>query len=322
MVSEPTVSDTITILRGLKERYEIYHGVQIKDKALITAATLSDRYITDRFLPDKAIDLVDEACASIRMQINSSPIELDNLERKILKLEIEKEALKKEKDDISIKRSEELDTILSDLRKEEKALKEKWEDEKHLNEKINAKKKELESKRYELEKAESLNDFENAAILKHGVIPKLEEELKDFERKENDRLVPSVVTSDIIAEVVSKYTNIPVAKILSSEKEKLLALEENLNKKVIGQETAVKLVSDAIIRSRAGIKDPDRPIGSFMFLGPTGVGKTELALSLAEELFDDKKHIIRIDMSEYMEKFSLSRLIGAPPGYVGYDEGG
>ncbi len=322
LVSEPTVSDTITILRGLKERYEIYHGVQIKDKALITAATLSDRYITDRFLPDKAIDLVDEACASIRMQINSSPIELDNLERKILKLEIEKEALKKEKDDISIKRSEELDTILSDLRKEEKALKEKWEEEKHLNEKINAKKKELESKRYELEKAESLNDFENAAILKHGVIPKLEEELKEFERKENDRLVPSVVTSDIIAEVVSKYTNIPVAKILSSEKEKLLNLEENLNKKVIGQETAVKLVSDAIIRSRAGIKDPDRPIGSFMFLGPTGVGKTELALSLAEELFDDKKHIIRIDMSEYMEKFSLSRLIGAPPGYVGYDEGG
>ena len=322
LVSEPTVSDTITILRGLKERYEIYHGVEIKDKALIAASTLSDRYITDRFLPDKAIDLVDEACASIRMQINSSPIELDNLERKILKLEIEKEALKKEKDEVSIKRIEELDSILNSLKDEEKTLKEKWEEEKVLNEKINTKRKNLENKRYELEKAESLNDFENAAVLKHGVIPKLEEELKELTRKDAERLVPSVVTDDIIAEVVSKYTNIPVSKILSSEKEKLLSLEENLNKKVIGQEKAVKLVSDAIIRSRAGIKDPDRPIGSFLFLGPTGVGKTELALSLAEELFDNRKHVIRIDMSEYMEKFSLSRLIGAPPGYVGYDEGG
>ena len=322
LVREPSVEDTITILRGLKERFEIHHGVTIQDKALISAATLSNRYITDRYLPDKAIDLVDEACATIRVQMDSVPTSLDELTRKIMKLEIEKEAIKKEKDELSKKRYEEIDNELISLKEEEKKLKEDWQQEKdNLNE-INKKKSELEKARYDLEIAESNYDLENAAKLKHGVIPTLEKELNELTSSSNNKLLSDVVTSDYIAEVISKLTNIPVNKLMSSEKDKLLHLEDNLRKRVKGQDKALKLVSDAILRSRSGIKDPNRPIGSFIFLGPTGVGKTEVAKSLAYELFDDEHHMVRIDMSEYMEKYSVSRLIGAAPGYIGYEEGG
>ncbi|MBQ1496365.1 MAG: AAA family ATPase [Bacilli bacterium] len=322
IVSEPTVEDTITILRGLKERFEIYHGVTILDKALISAATLSNRYITDRFLPDKAIDLVDEACAGLRVQMDSVPTSLDSISRKIMKLEIEKEAIKKEKDELSKNRREEIEKELVSLKEEESKLKKSWEEEKEINNKINIKKKELEQAKFDLEKSENEYDLETAAVLRHGKIPKLEEELKDLKEKSNNKILSNTITSEDITNVISKWTNIPVSKLQSSEREKLLNLEDNMRKRVMGQDKALKLVSDAIIRSRSGIKDPNRPIGSFLFLGPTGVGKTEVAKTLAYELFDDEKHMVRIDASEYMEKFSVSRLIGSPPGYVGYEEGG
>ena len=321
-VSEPTVEDTITILRGLKERFEIHHGVTIQDKALISAATLSNRYITDRYLPDKAIDLVDEACATIRVQMDSVPENLDNLTHKIMRLQIEREAIKKEKDEISKKRKEEIDAEVEKLQVKEKELTEAWNKEKNLNVDIKKKKAEIEEAKFELEKAENKYDLERAAILRHGEIPRLEKELEELNNTEKNKILSDTVTSDDIAEVISRWTNIPISKLVSSEKEKLLALEDNMKKRVMGQDKAIKLVSDAILKSRAGIKDPNRPIASFMFLGPTGVGKTEIARTLAYELFDDETHMIRIDMSEYMEKFSVSRLIGSPPGYVGYEEGG
>ncbi len=321
-VSEPTVEDTITILRGLKERFEIHHGVSIQDKALISAATLSNRYITDRYLPDKAIDLVDEACATIRVQMDSVPTELDKLTREIMKLQIEEEAIKKEKDEMSLKRKAQIQDELEQLKGKEKQLKDAWEEEKNRNSEIKELKKELEAKRFELEQAENNYDLENAAILKHGTIPKLEKELAEKRNLSNHKILSDTVNQDSIASVISKWTNIPISKLMSSEKEKLLHLEENMKQFVVGQDSAIKLVSDAIMKSRSGIKDPNRPIGSFLFLGPTGVGKTEIAKTLAYFLFDDKTHMIRIDMSEYMEKFSVSRLIGSPPGYVGYEEGG
>ena len=322
IVSEPTVEDTIAILRGLKERFEIHHGVSISDKALVAAATMSNRYITDRYLPDKAIDLVDEACATIRVQMDSVPTELDKLTRKIMKLEIEKEAIKKEKDEISKKRKEEINQELSQLKEEEKVLKDDWNKEKEINKNIKDKKSEIDKKRFELEQAENNYDLETAARLRHGTIPKLEKELENLKKENNNKLLSDIVTSDSIADIISKWTNIPITKLISSEKEKILNLESNLNKRVKGQKEALELISDAIIRSRSGIKDPEKPIGSFIFLGPTGVGKTEVAKSLAYELFDDEHHLIRIDMSEYMEKYSVSRLIGAAPGYIGYEEGG
>ena len=321
-VSEPTVEDTITILRGLKERFEIHHGVNIQDKALISAATLANRYITDRYLPDKAIDLVDEACATIRVQMDSVPTELDQLTRTIMRLEIEKESLKKEKDELSTKRLDNINNELDQLKEKEKNLLNRWNKEKRLNDEVKLKKKELEHAKFELEKAENTYDLENAARLRHGEIPRLEKELENLVKTKESELLSDTVTSESIAGVISKLTNIPVQKLVSGEKEKLLNLKENLAQRVIGQDEALELVSDAIIRSRSGIKDPSKPIGSFMFLGPTGVGKTEVARTLAYYLFDDERHMIRIDMSEYMEKFSVSRLIGAPPGYVGYDEGG
>ncbi len=322
IVSEPTVEDTITILRGLKERFEIHHGVTIKDQALISAAMLSNRYITDRYLPDKAIDLVDEACATIRVQMDSVPTSLDKLTRKIMKLQIEREAIKKEKDESSLKRKAEIDDELDKLKEKEKKLKEDWNNEKSVNEDIKAIKKNLEKARFDLDQAEADYDLENAAILKHGTIPKLEKELEEKRKLSENKLLSDVVTGDDIATVISKWTNIPVTKLMSSEKEKLLNLEDNMKKRVIGQDEALNLVATSILKSRSGIKDPNRPIGSFLFLGPTGVGKTEVARTLAYELFDDERHMIRIDMSEYMEKFSVSRLIGSPPGYVGYEEGG
>jgi len=321
-VSEPTVEDTITILRGLKQRFEIHHGVTIKDKALISAATLSNRYITDRFLPDKAIDLVDEACATIRVQMDSVPNELDKLTRQIMQLQIEKQAIKKEKDDLSKRRIEDIERELEKLNKLEKELTSSWNNEKKVNDNIKSKKKQIEKANFELEQAENSYDLNKAAVLRHGEIPKLEKELKELNNLSANKLLSDVVTSDDIALVISKWTNIPISKLISGEKEKLLKLETNLNKRVIGQDNALKLVSEAILKSRSGIKDPSKPIGSFIFLGPTGVGKTEVARSLAYELFDDEKHLVRIDMSEYMEKFSVSRLIGSPPGYVGYEEGG
>lgn len=321
-VSEPSIIDTITILRGLKERFEIHHGVTIQDRTLVTAANLSNRYITDRYLPDKAIDLIDEACATIRVQLDSVPEELDNLEREIMRLEVEREALKKEKDDISKKRVLSLDETLTNLKSEEHDLKEKWNSEKEIIDKIKDKKEELEKAKFSLSKAENEYDLETAARLKHGTIPELEKELSELRAKTKNQLISDVVTPDDIAAVISRWTNVPISKLVSSEREKFLLLEDNLKKRVKGQDEAIKLVSDAILKSRSGIKDPNRPIGSFMFLGPTGVGKTEVARSLAYELFDDEKHMVRIDMSEYMEKFSVSRLIGSPPGYVGYDEGG
>ena len=322
IVSPPSVEDTITILRGLKERFEIHHGVTIQDKALITAATLSNRYITDRFLPDKAIDLVDEACATIRVQMDSVPTSLDTLTRDIMRLKIEREAIKKEKDELSKKRVEEIDKELARKQEKETELRSAWDKEKSINDKIKQKKKEIERAKFDLEQAENEYDLTKAAKLRHGDIPALERELAELNNLEKNKILSDTVTSESIADVISKWTNIPISKLVSGEKEKLLNLEENMKKRVIGQDEAIKLVSDAIIKSRSGIKDPNRPIGSFIFLGPTGVGKTEIARTLAYELFDDEKHMIRIDMSEYMEKFSVSRLIGSPPGYVGYEEGG
>lgn len=321
-VCEPTVEDTITILRGLKERFEIYHGVTIQDRALVSAATLSNRYITDRFLPDKAIDLVDEACATIRVQMDSVPTALDEITRKILTLQVEKEALKKEKDDLSIKRLEKIDEELYDLKGKEQELSTKWKEEKSINEDIKKVKSDISKYTFELEQAENNYDLETAARIKNGILPELRNKLDELSKKGNEGILSDTVTNEDIANVISKWTNIPISKLMSSEKEKILNLEDNLRKRVKGQDKALKLVSDAIIRSRSGIKDPNRPIGSFMFLGPTGVGKTEVARSLAYELFDDEHHMVRIDMSEYMEKYSVSRLIGAAPGYVGYEEGG
>ncbi len=322
LVSEPTVEDTITILRGLKERFEIFHGVTIKDSALVSAAALSDRYITDRFLPDKAIDLVDEACATIKMQLESMPVELDELTRKIMSLEIEKQALKKEKDEISKNRISEIDEKLVDLKAKEADLHQKWDKEKEAKNEINKKKEELERARFDLAQAENNYDLEKSAMLRHGKIPELEQELKKLQEQNQNNILSDVVDEESIAEIISRWTHIPVSKLVSSEKDKLLHLFDRLKTRVIGQDNALKLVSDAIIRARSGIKDPNRPIGSFIFLGPTGVGKTEVAKSLAYELFDDERHMIRIDCSEYMESFNVSRLVGAPPGYVGYDEGG
>lgn len=322
LVSEPNVMDTITILRGLKERFEVYHKVSIKDNALVAAATLSDRYITDRFLPDKAIDLVDEACATIKMQMDSVPVELDTLTRDIMRLEIEREALKKEKDEISRSRLEKIKEEVEELKTKEKDMRASWEKEKEINETIGKKKEELESARHNLAMAENNYDLETSAKLRHGVIPTLERELTELKSNNQNSMLSDRVSDEDIASVVSKWTNIPVSKLVSGEKEKLLHLEENLRSRVKGQDTALKLVSEAIIRARSGIKDPNRPIGSFIFLGPTGVGKTEVAKSLANSLFDDERHMIRIDCSEYMEAFNVSRLVGAPPGYVGYDEGG
>ncbi len=321
-VHEPNVEDTITILRGLKERFEIHHGVTIQDKAIIAAATLSNRYITDRFLPDKAIDLIDEACATIRVQMDSVPFELDSLTHRIMRLEIEKQALKKEKDEMSMKRKEDIDRELKSKKAKEKDLTEAWNKEKSLNEDIKKKKKELESLKFELDQAENKYDLERAAILRHGEIPRVEKELAELNNREKNKLLSDTVTDNDICKIIAKWTNIPVTKLLESEKEKLLHLEDDMKKRVMGQDEALRVVSDAILKSRSGIKDPNKPIASFMFLGPTGVGKTEVARTLAYELFDDEKHMVRIDMSEYMEKFSVSRLIGSPPGYVGYEEGG
>lgn len=321
-VSEPNVMDTITILRGLKERFEIYHGVTIKDNALVSAATLSDRYITDRFLPDKAIDLVDEACATIKMQMNSVPVELDTLTRNIMTLEIERAALKREKDEISKNRLTEIDAEMEKLKSKEDELRKSWEEEKKLRDLINSKKEKLESLKYELERAEDEYDLEKAARLKHSEIPSLESELSQLKLTMQSTVLSDVVSEDSIAEIISRWTNIPITKLVGGEKEKLLSLKDNLKMRVKGQDKAIEIVSDAIIRARSGIKDPNRPIGSFIFMGPTGVGKTEVAKSLASELFDDERHMIRIDCSEYMEAFNVSRLLGAPPGYVGYEEGG
>ena len=322
IVKEPTVIDTITILRGLKERFEVHHGVSIKDRALVAAVTLSNRYITDRFLPDKAIDLIDEACATIKVQMDSVPTELDTLTRKIMRLEIERQALKKEKDDISKKRVEEINTDLSKLKEDEKKLRSDWEEEKSINDKIKNKKEEISTANFKLEQAENRYDLEEAAKLRHGTIPRLEKELEELNKKAKNEILSDTVDEEDIAKIISNWTKIPISKLVGGEREKIIHLEENMKKRVKGQDEALKLVSEAIIRSRAGIKDPNRPIGSFIFLGPTGVGKTEVAKTLAYELFDDERHIVRIDMSEYMESHSVSRLVGAPPGYVGYDEGG
>ncbi len=322
LVNAPSVMDTITILRGLKSRFEVYHGVTIKDKALISAATLSDRYITDRYLPDKAIDLVDEACATIKVQMESVPVELDKLTREIMQLQIEKEALKKEKDELSKNRISEIDKELDKLKQKESNLRSDWEEEKQINIKINKKKEEIEKATFELEKAEDSYDYEKAAILRHGTLPKLQKELNELNEKNKNEILSDTVDDESIANIISRWTNIPVSKLVGSEKDKLLNLKDNMAKRVKGQDNALELISEAIKRARAGIKDPNRPIGSFIFLGPTGVGKTEVARTLAENLFDDEKHIVRIDMSEYMEAHSVSRLVGAPPGYVGYDEGG
>ena len=322
LVSEPNVEDTITILRGLKERFEIFHGVTIKDSALVAAATLSDRYITDRYLPDKAIDLVDEACATIKMQLDSVPVELDELTRKIMSLEIERQAIRREKDEISKERLKKIDEELEDLKAKEQEMRNKWEAEKEVKDKINKKKEELERTRFDLQTAENNYDLETSARLRHGTIPKLESELKTLQENNQSNILSDVVDEEGIAEIISRWTHIPVAKLVSSEKDKLLHLFDRLKMRVMGQDDALHLVSEAIIRARSGIKDPNKPIGSFIFLGPTGVGKTEVAKALAYELFDDERHMIRIDCSEYMEAFNVSRLVGAPPGYVGYDEGG
>ncbi|MBQ9898347.1 MAG: AAA family ATPase, partial [Ruminococcus sp.] len=327
MVDEPTVEDTISILRGLKERYEVYHGVKISDNALISAATLSNRYITDRFLPDKAIDLIDEACATIRTEMDSMPTELDVISRKIVQLEIEEAALKKESDSISQEHLGEIQKELSELRESFNAMKAKWENEKNDISAVQKLREEIEAVSGEIDKAEREYDLNKAAELKYGRLPQLKNQLSELEAQaehdmENGRLLRDKVTEDEIAKIVCRWTGIPVAKLMEGEKEKVLHLDELLHMRVFGQDEAVTKVSEAILRSRAGIQSPDRPIGSFLFLGPTGVGKTELAKALSEILFDDERNIVRIDMSEYMEKFSVSRLIGAPPGYVGYDEGG
>ncbi len=323
MVNEPTVEDTISILRGLKEKFESHHGVKITDNAIIAAVSLSNRYITTRFLPDKAIDLIDEACASIRVEIESTPTELDELNRKIKQLEIERVALSKESDDSSKKRLEKLIENLNSLKDEQAKLYQKWQDEKQEIAKAKELKVKLDKSRFELNNAFTSGNYEKASKLQYQDIPEMEKELAIIEDKEKkDHLLSEVVTEDEIAKIVSKMTNIPVSKISQGEKEKVLHLQEILKKRVIGQDEAINLVSDAIIRQRAGIKDQNKPIGSFLFLGPTGVGKTEVARALAEALFDSESHMVRIDMSEYMEKYSTSRLIGAPPGYVGYEEGG
>lgn len=325
LVKEPNVEDTISILRGLKERFEIHHSVNIHDNALVAAATLSDRYITDRFLPDKAIDLVDEACATIRVEMNSMPTELDQVTRRLMQLEIEEAALKKETDDASKKRLTSLQEELAELREETNAMKMQWETEKEEVNEVSNKRAEIDRAKHELEDAENNYDLERAAVLRHGTIPQLEKELQTLESKntgEQLRMVQESVTENEIATVVGRLTGIPVTKLVEGEREKLMKLNETLHQRVIGQEEAVNAVSDAVIRSRAGLQDPNRPLGSFLFLGPTGVGKTELAKSLAENLFDSEDHMVRIDMSEYMEKHSVSRLVGAPPGYVGYEEGG
>ena len=327
MVNEPTVEDTISILRGLKERYEIYHGVRIHDNALVAAATLSDRYITDRFLPDKAIDLVDEACAMIRTEIDSMPAELDDLRRKIMQQEIEEMALKKEDDQLSRDRLEELKKELADEKEQFNAMKSRWEAEKSGVDSVKELKSKIEQMNGEIERAQANLEYEKAAKLKYSDLPALEKQLKDTEAAAEkhtgeNSMVHDTVTENEIADIVGKWTGIPVSRLMEGEREKLLRLDEIIHKRVVGQDEAVRLVAEAIQRSRAGIADPNRPIGSFLFLGPTGVGKTELAKSLADCLFDDEHNLVRIDMTEYMEKFSVSRLIGAPPGYVGYDEGG
>ena len=327
MVNEPTVEDTISILRGLKERYEIYHGVRIHDNALVAAATLSDRYITDRFLPDKAIDLVDEACAMIRTEIDSMPAELDDLRRKIMQQEIEEMALKKEDDQLSRDRLEELKKELADEKEQFNAMKSRWEAEKSGVDSVKELKSKIEQMNGEIERAQANLEYEKAAKLKYSDLPALEKQLKDAEAAAEkhtgeNSMVHDTVTENEIADIVGKWTGIPVSRLMEGEREKLLRLDEIIHKRVVGQDEAVRLVTEAIQRSRAGIADPNRPIGSFLFLGPTGVGKTELAKSLADCLFDDEHNLVRIDMTEYMEKFSVSRLIGAPPGYVGYDEGG
>ena len=323
LIGEPNVLDTISILRGIKESFEAHHGVHIKDNALVSAAMLSNRYITDRFLPDKAIDLVDEACASVRLDLDSMPLELDNVERRITQIKIEQISLKNETDPVSVKRLEELKTELNELNQKDKELRDEWQKEKNDLETFKAKKNTYNEKKHELELAYSNGDYRKASELQYQVIPQLEKELNDFENsnKEN-KMLSETVSEDDIAQIISKWTNIPVSKLVEGEKEKVLHLADRLKDRVIGQDEAIELISDAIIRQRAGINDSDRPIGSFMFLGPTGVGKTELAKALAEQLFDSDKHIVRIDMSEYMESHSVARLIGAPPGYVGYDEGG
>ncbi len=324
LIEEPSVIDTISILRGLKSRFEAHHGVHISDLAIIAASTLSNRYITDRFLPDKAIDLIDEACASIRMEIDSMPVELDDVTRKIMQLEIEKTALAKETDPISKDRLVKIKEEIEVYKKTEKDLRKRWEKEKeHLNA-IKVKKNELEQLRIELQNAFNDNNYQKAAELQYSKIPELEKQIQNMsdEGMKEGKLLTEVVSEESIADIVSKWTHIPMTKLMSGDKEKLLHLEETLKKRVIGQDHAIKLISDAIIRQRAGIKDENRPIGSFLFLGPTGVGKTEVARSLAEAIFDSEHQIIRIDMSEYMESHSVSRLIGSPPGYVGYDEGG
>ena len=325
MVDEPTVEDTISILRGLKERYEVFHGVQIHDQALIAAATLSNRYISDRFLPDKAIDLVDEACATIRTEIDSMPSEMDDIARKIMQLEIEEMALKKETDTLSAERLKALQKELAELRDKFNAMKAQWENEKSSINVVSDTKAEIEKVNGEIETAQRQGDYERAAKLKYSRLPELQKKLEDAQKNgatAKHTLLRDTVTEEEIARVVSRWTGIPLAKLMEGEREKILHLDEILHKRVIGQDEAVTKVSEAILRSRAGIADPNRPIGSFLFLGPTGVGKTELAKALAESLFDDEHNLIRIDMTEYMEKFSVSRLIGAPPGYVGYDEGG
>ncbi len=326
-VDEPTVEDTISILRGLKERYEIYHGVRIHDNALVAAATLSARYITDRFLPDKAIDLVDEACAMIRTEIDSMPAELDDLRRKIMQQEIEEMALKKEDDQLSRDRLEELKKELADEKEQFNAMKSRWEAEKNGVESVKKLKSEIEQMHGDIERAQANLEYEKAAKLKYSDLPALEKQLKDAEaaaekHNSDNSMVHDTVTENEIADIVGKWTGIPISRLMEGEREKLLRLDEIIHKRVVGQDEAVRLVTEAIQRSRAGIADPNRPIGSFLFLGPTGVGKTELAKSLADCLFDDEHNLVRIDMTEYMEKFSVSRLIGAPPGYVGYDEGG
>jgi len=326
MVDEPTVEDTISILRGLKERYEVFHGVRIHDSALVSAAVLSKRYISDRFLPDKAIDLVDEACAMIRTEMDSMPSELDDIRRRIMQLEIEEMALKKEEDRLSLERLEKLREELANLKDRFNEMKSRWEAEKNSAERVKQLKAELERLHAEIENAQLRYEYEKAARLQYSELPALERQLREAEalseQKNKDSLVQDAVTEEEISGIVSKWTGIPVAKLMESEREKLLHLDAQLHERVIGQDEAVQRVSEAILRSRAGIADPNRPIGSFLFLGPTGVGKTELAKALAQCLFDDEHNMVRIDMSEYMEKFSVSRLIGAPPGYVGYDEGG
>ena len=325
MVSEPTVEDTISILRGLKDRYEVYHGVKITDAALVAAATLSNRYISDRFLPDKAIDLVDEACAMIKTELDSLPAELDEVQRKIMQMEIEEAALKKETDHISKERLATLQKELAELKDSFTAQKSKWDQEKSSVDKVNKVKEQIDALHTEMDAAKREYNLEKLAELQYGRLPELEKQLEAEEakvKKEDRTLVQENVTDDEIAKIVSRWTGIPITKLNEGEREKTLHLEDELHKRVIGQEEGVKLVSEAILRSKAGIKDPTKPIGSFLFLGPTGVGKTELAKTLAASLFDDENNMVRIDMSEYMEKYSVSRLIGAPPGYVGYEEGG